>query len=533
LLKPLIVFLYTTAVVAVLFMNGYNVGIDGSSIRHIFRFDFYFVAGGCFAFAFLLHAFTVHRLRPVEAFLDDASSKTMTEKEAFLRLTRFPNEAFVAVLAFGTFFSALYHTLEVYWFRFRPFDELVIRHLVVEQAFGWTLAFVFMAAAQRLLRPHLHRLRALHAPPSRTSSFVPLWLAVFVAGMAFTAIPPIWYIRNILLEEAAPSAAAVAIVSLTAMTVAAGVAMAFFFAFRKELRGLSAAIRSLIRQDVRGQTRMLPIATRDEVGELAAVINALRTKAAKEDEELRNDLALAESVQRMLFPPKRQTFDGMSVLCEHRAAKAVGSDFHDCIRLADGRAALAIGEVSGEGVSAALMMTATAMLLRTELRGGGGAGEVLSRLNASVWETGGGEAFVTLGLAIVDSAFGLVEYAGAGQTSPVLLRGGAPRMNEIRALPLGAEPNAAYRSERWEIEEGDRLIFFTSGFAEHYRSEADENGYRAIERALAAAPAGLSAEALADWLASRAEAAPARKTDRTLLIADWTDRSAGEAMFHG
>ncbi|HZG88360.1 PP2C family protein-serine/threonine phosphatase [Paenibacillus sp.] len=521
-IRTLLVFYYGAALAAVICMNSYNVGIDGSSLSHIFRFDFYFVTGSVFLYSFLLHRYTAWRLKPLLPAVDGGRG-IEEERRAFRVLSGFPKEIFIGVFAAGAFISAVYHILEIFHFRIRPFDELVLRHIVVEAAFGFLWAFAYMSFARRMVRPALRRLQAAAALPERSRSFLGLWLSVFVTSLTVAAVPQIWFIRNHLMRDEQPGAAATAVVASLALAFAVAVLFAFILQFRRELRTLSDTIRAFVRSGPERRIRLLPVTSGDEIGELAAAFNALQTKAAKEDEELRSDLEMAEALQRMLLPGDRADYGDMRIRCgqSRRSAAQVGGDFYDWHPLPDGRMALLCGEVSGDGVAAALMTTAAVMLFRTEAREGGTAGELLRRLNASIYDTARGGTIVTAGLAIFGSSGGTLEYASAGHAAPLLLRRGAVRPVALDALPLGAAEGTVYGCERWTMEPGDRLLFYTSGVAERARSTERDNGFLALQRLAESVAEKGGAESLIEALLEATEGGRERHPSaRTLLVVE-------------
>jgi len=525
--RSLIRFYYATAALAVVCMNGYNVGIDGSSLRHIFRFDFYFVTGSTLVFTIYLHRFTAARLGPVEGLLHRDRTPRHARK-AFDRLTRFPSEVFRRVVFASTLFSAAYHSLELYWFRFRTFDELVVRHLVVEQAFGWTLAFVFMSVVRWTLRPYFRYFQGEEPSASHPRSFVRLWAGAFSSGLVFIAIPQLWYIRNMALRDERPSVAATVAIAFVAMATASAVMYLMYFYFQKEVRGLSDAMRALIRSP-QGRPRALPVTAKDEVGELSEAIGRLHAKAAQAREEQDEDLALAAALQRVLLPEDRCEAEGIRIRCKLHAEKEVGGAFYDYLTLPDGRVALALGEVSGAGAAGALMMTAAVMLLRTELRVGGSAGEVLTRLNGSIYDTARGDSLVSLGLALVDPRSGAATYAGAGQSAPIVWGAGTAPIEPAGAMPLGALPDTTYADKALSLAPGRRLLLYSGGVAERFRTPEAENGFAAFRSYVETLPAGGDPEEAVSRIWTEA-ASPRRErdVDRALLMAETVRASAKE-----
>jgi serine phosphatase RsbU (regulator of sigma subunit) len=524
LLKPLLTFYYGAAIGAVLCMNGYNIGIDGSSLQHILKFDFFFVTISSLLFTVFLHWFSHARLLPTLSSLQGVPRFASPEEErkAFETLARFPRAVFLCVLTAGLLFSVGYHSLELFWFRFRAFDELVVRHLIAEQAFGVGLAFVYMSAVRRFLQPYVRRLSGIADLQVGQRSYVYLWMSAFLSALFITIIPQLWFVRNVMMRSDRPHMLTMAMILMITLLFAAAVMYMLFSHFQKELRGLTDAIGGLRRFGPLTQKRKLPVTGTDEIGQLAAIINDLQAKSAKEHEELQNDLRLAEAVQRMLLPDERRDFGSVRVRCYRETAKEVGGDFHDFLELPDGRIAVVFGEVSIEGAAAALMMSASVMLLRTELRGGGTAGEILTRLNVAIMDTTHGGLTVHLGLAIIDPSTCVIHYAGAGQASPFLLRKGEVTLLPAHAEPLGFAADTIYEAVSWRPDPGERLLFYSSGLMEQYhRGSAEENGIRTFRRLLEQVPAELALDDTMERILSQASPSAVRRDDMTLMISEF------------
>lgn len=522
-IRKLYLLYYSTAVFAVFSMNLYNVSVDGSTLRHIFRFDVYFVTGSVLLFVYAIRRFTRFRLSPVEETLAKGASPVVA-RHALHRLLGFPGELFRAVLAGGVLISIAYHGIELFLLRARDFDELVLRHLIVEQAFAWTLAFVYLAAARWLLRPYYSTFQAQasfaaqqQAKPMR--SFVRLWTGAFAAGLALIAIPQIWFVRNELLENEQPSMAVTIGIGLLGMAVAGAIMALLLHDFRKEIRGLSHAMKAMTRLHP-GQLRTLPVAAMNEIGELTDAVARLHAKAANAREAQREDLELAAALQRMLLPEEKLASEGIRIRRRLYAAREVGGAICDYMSLRDGRVALALGEVSEAGAAGALMMGAATLLLRTELRAGGSPGEVLTRLNASIYETVGGESLVSLGLVMLDPRTGEAWYAGAGHNGPLIRCGDSTRLAEQPGLPLGAKADTVYANVEWRMNEGDWLLLYSAGVAEQFRVEGQTDGFASL-LAFAASRPGLSGEELAAEIWTRdTSSRRMRSIDRALLVAD-------------
>jgi sigma-B regulation protein RsbU (phosphoserine phosphatase) len=145
----------------------------------------------------------------------------------------------------------------------------------------------------------------------------------------------------------------------------------------------------------------------------------------------------------------------------------VGGDFFDILPMGE-RIAVAIGDVSGKGIPAALLMVMVRTLLREIARGLSEPAEVLARLNASLCRDMPPSMFVTMVLAVLfPGRVGRVALASAGHPEPILVRkGAAPKPVSVGGMILGVFDEAVFEEAEVDLEPGDSLIFLTDGVIE-------------------------------------------------------------------
>jgi phosphoserine phosphatase RsbU/P len=193
-----------------------------------------------------------------------------------------------------------------------------------------------------------------------------------------------------------------------------------------------------------------------------------RRRAEKALRALREELQLAREVQRRLFPAA-PGLPGLDVAGASYPAEATGGDYYDFFPLADGRLALAIGDVSGHGLGPALLMASARASLRALARSSAEPGEILARANDALAEDTGGERFVTLLLAALDPATGSLSYASAGHSGCYQLDASGEVKARLASTgpPLGVIPGAEFRAgPALELAAGDALLLLTDGVAE-------------------------------------------------------------------
>jgi sigma-B regulation protein RsbU (phosphoserine phosphatase) len=142
----------------------------------------------------------------------------------------------------------------------------------------------------------------------------------------------------------------------------------------------------------------------------------------------------------------------------------VGGDYYDYISISDGQLGLVIGDVSGKGMPAALIMASFRASLIAEIRNNYAISTNLSKVNALLFESTEASSFVTSVYGVLDPAKRAFTYVNAGHNYPLWVRGdGGLRGLETGGTVLGAFPDSSYEEERLELAVGDALVFYTDG----------------------------------------------------------------------
>lgn len=204
-----------------------------------------------------------------------------------------------------------------------------------------------------------------------------------------------------------------------------------------------------------------------------AIENARLLRVALEKERLEQDLRVARRIQRWLYPRETPHIPGYSLAGESIAMDDVGGDYFDYIPLDDEHIALIVGDVSGHGISAALVMTMTRSILRGSLRGDLSPAEVLMRVNALVSEDMITRMFVTMLLLVFNTRTGTFQFANAGHNAPIqysAYNGNIQEVPEQRGKPIGmsrwARVRPNYQNATGRLLPGDCLCLYTDGFPE-------------------------------------------------------------------
>jgi sigma-B regulation protein RsbU (phosphoserine phosphatase) len=198
-----------------------------------------------------------------------------------------------------------------------------------------------------------------------------------------------------------------------------------------------------------------------------AVVNARLNKAMVEQERLARELELAAEVQRAMLPPSMP--DGFPIHGINHPAHEVSGDFFDFLTLTDDRIAFAIGDVSGKGFNASVLMTKTSSLFRCLAKSERSPGRLLAMINAELCETSSAHGmFVTMAAGVFDPASGSALLANAGHEPPLLYRDGDFTAYPASVPPLGIDMALVPPDmpETWIDLAGGSLYLFTDGLSE-------------------------------------------------------------------
>ena len=214
---------------------------------------------------------------------------------------------------------------------------------------------------------------------------------------------------------------------------------------------------------------------------------------SKEREKLESELKIAHEVQAQLFPrstPRMPTIEALGVC---KPARSVSGDFYDYVQLGEGRLALSFGDVSGKGISAALVMAAVHSTLRTQLALLGSLGDdlqgvaarVVAEANRQLCAGTSAEKFATLFLGIYDEPTRKLHYCNAGHLPPMLCRDGRVSRLDVNGMVVGAFAHAEYEGSSIGLRSGDLLCAFTDGISEPENIYGEEYGEERLSELVA------------------------------------------------
>jgi sigma-B regulation protein RsbU (phosphoserine phosphatase) len=200
----------------------------------------------------------------------------------------------------------------------------------------------------------------------------------------------------------------------------------------------------------------------------------------------------------------------------------VGGDYYDFFPYADGRVGLALGDVSGKGMPASLMMMALHARVQVLAEDPGNVGGFMSRLNKATCANCPDNRFVTFFFCVMNTATGETVFANAGHNPPIVLRAsGATEMLEDGGPPLGIIAIAPYAEQRLNLNHGDLLVLYSDGVTEASNTDYDQFGEERFIEVLdrnRLQSAQVIVEAVTNALTEFAAGAP-QADDITLVVA--------------
>jgi len=225
--------------------------------------------------------------------------------------------------------------------------------------------------------------------------------------------------------------------------------------------------------------------------------NAGLTDRVVEQETLRRDIALASDVQRRLLPDAPPRAECVDLAAISVPARRIGGDYYDFVELGDGRIGIALADVSGKGVPAALIMSVVQASLRIISSGGDvPPARLVAVINHFVYRSTPANKYATFFYAQLDERRRELRYVNAGHNAPYLLRAGRPSTAGTTSVPpqieeltvggtvVGMFPEAEYEEATVELFPGDVLLAFTDGVPEAHNPENEEFGEERLQALL-------------------------------------------------
>jgi serine phosphatase RsbU (regulator of sigma subunit)/predicted ester cyclase len=224
------------------------------------------------------------------------------------------------------------------------------------------------------------------------------------------------------------------------------------------------------------------------MGTIGATLRKQRLEQEiRERERVEQELRVARSIQQASLPEQVPQLEGWQITPFYRPAREVGGDFYDFLELEDGRLGLVVGDATGKGVPAALVMASARSMLRAiaQALGSTSPGDVLGRVNDALFTDIPPNMFVTCFYAILDPKRASLSYANAGHDLPYLWRGGEAVELRARGMPLGLMPGMSYEEKEIELDSGEGVLFYTDGLVEAHDPKGEMFGFPRLRALIA------------------------------------------------
>jgi len=254
---------------------------------------------------------------------------------------------------------------------------------------------------------------------------------------------------------------------------------------------------------------------------ISALENARLVKETIEKQRIEKELSVATSIQKGLLPKAIPEIEGYEIAAINESSQQVGGDYYDVLQLSEHEFLLAIGDVSGKGIPASLLMANVQAALRTigplrlDLR------EATTRINALIYGNTGADKFITFFWGILNTNAHTFEYVNAGHNPPYHMHGEECLELSEGGLILGIMGTPPpYASQQLYLDKGDIVVTFTDGINEAMSAEMEEFGDERL-KALVAECASLSADETLQRIKDEVHAftqGAAQSDDITMLI---------------
>jgi serine phosphatase RsbU (regulator of sigma subunit) len=260
----------------------------------------------------------------------------------------------------------------------------------------------------------------------------------------------------------------------------------------RNLSTLTEGVKRIANGDYRARVE---VSGGDEVGALAAAFNQMaedverHQRSAVEQERIRRELELGRQIQHDMQPHGALRLGLTEITGVSVSASEVGGDFFNYFELPSGQLAMLVGDVSGKGVGAALLMANIQASLRTRLALGQDLKAVAEEIDREVEANTPGPVYSTLFISILDPVTRKLRYVNAGHNPQFVLRrqGGLERMSST-GMPIGLLAGRGHNQLEVQLAEGDRLFFYTDGCVEAENDRREMFGAERLETALQALP---------------------------------------------
>ena len=253
-----------------------------------------------------------------------------------------------------------------------------------------------------------------------------------------------------------------------------------------------------------------------------ALDNAWHFRETLVKQQLEKELSLAAGIQRDLFPKQMPSLPGAEIAARNRQARQVGGDYYDALPVGAGSHLLCVADISGKGLSAALLMSTIQATLRALLTETAPLASIAARTNDLLWASTPASKYATAFFCLYQHAGGQTSYVNCGHNDGIVLRAdNSVEMLPTTGMPVGLFPKRTYEMASTAVRPGDLLFLYSDGVTEAC-TEIEENQFgteRLVDvlRSTSALPAMEILDAVFDAIDNFAAGAP-QHDDITMLV---------------
>jgi len=271
----------------------------------------------------------------------------------------------------------------------------------------------------------------------------------------------------------------------------------------------------------------VPVTSKDEFGVLAQTFNLMASQLSEnqhrviEQERLERELELCRQIQTEMLPKAPLWLPFAEIRGVSIPARQVGGDFFNFFPLPDGRVAVLVGDVSGKGVPAALLMANMQATLSARLPLTGNLAELAGQLDAEIARSTPAGTFLTMFIGLLDQRTMTLRWLNAGHDAPYVIRAAGDLVSlTATGRPLGILPGGQFAEQVIDIHPGDSLFLYTDGLVEAFAIGGEEFGTGRLEEILQRACAKPLEQVLSEVDAAvRAHRGATEAHDDTTMVA--------------
>ncbi|MGH9748239.1 MAG: PP2C family protein-serine/threonine phosphatase, partial [Candidatus Acidiferrales bacterium] len=236
-------------------------------------------------------------------------------------------------------------------------------------------------------------------------------------------------------------------------------------------------------------THRIRVHQHDQLGALGESFNDMTTSVSeliqeqRQRQRLENELSIAREVQEQLFPRSLPELPGLQLAAICRPARTVSGDYYDFIRLGPSRLGIALADISGKGISAALLMASLQASLRSNamLDGHGGTAGLVERLNQHLFKNTSDDRYATFFYAVYDCDTKSLTYTNAGHLAPFFVHAGKVQQLDEGGTVVGLFEEVPYTQGSLKVAPGSMLVAFSDGLTEPENVYGEEFGMQRLK----------------------------------------------------